>query len=476
MLKRTLLVLCLPAAFYLKAQDISEIRNTTDVYNNNSISGTAKYVGMAGSMGALGGDISSLNVNPAGLGVNIASDLSLSLSTFSNKNKSTLAGTSVSNKINKTDLGNASAIIAFDLTNMNSKWKFVNIGVSYNSIFLNEGLGTPGNNNIVIQKDLIDANNNPLVGNLTYKGHVYNRDGRLDKTNFSVGANYDNKIYLGVGVNMSNASLTQDDYAFFHLDANNVTDSYEKQYTPYLEQANGFSANFGIIGKVNNMFRVGAAIETPTWWSTERVYRDYMIDNDGYTDAADFSEKRDLRTPFKATLSAAFVPNKNFAFNVDYIQGLGKPKYTTTSAVNTDLNAFYNENYKSSSEVRLGAEYRFQGLRVRAGYAFSSNPFNNMSLSSYNDSGIIQDTNYSNLILSKRNTLGVGLGYDFKAFYIDAAYQNVSSDYNNPFLYGNVDQGTGYYSNNFDINAPAYAVSKVKNQMNNFVFTLGWKF
>ena len=63
MLKRTLLILTLPAAFYLQAQDISEIKNTTDVYNNNSINGTAKYVGMAGSMGALGGDISSVNVN-----------------------------------------------------------------------------------------------------------------------------------------------------------------------------------------------------------------------------------------------------------------------------------------------------------------------------------------------------------------------------------------------------------------------------
>ncbi|WP_300670625.1 hemin receptor [Soonwooa sp.] len=476
MLKRTLLILTLPAAFYLQAQDISEIRNTTDVYNNNSINGTAKYVGMAGSMGALGGDISSVSTNPAGLGVNIASDLSLSLSTFSNKNTSTIAGKSASNTTNKTDLGNASAIISFDLSNLNSKWKFVNVGVSYNSSFLNEAIGTPGNSNIVIQKDLIDANNNPLVGNLSYQGHVYNRDGRSDKTNFTIGANYDNKIYLGAGVNMSNISYSQDDYSFFHLDANNVTDSFEKQYTPYLEQAKGFSANFGIIGKISNQFRLGAAIETPTWWNIDRVFREYGTANDGYINSSDFSESRDLRTPFKATLSAAFVPSKNFAFNVDYIQGLSKPKYTTTSAVNTDLNAFYNQNYNNSSEVRLGAEYRYEGFRLRAGYAFANNPFNNMMLLSYNDAGAMQDSNYSNLMLSKRNTLGVGLGYDFKAFYIDAAYQNVSSEYNNPFLYGSAANGTGYYSNNFDVNSPAYAVSKVKNQMNNLVFTLGWKF
>ena len=81
----------------------------------NDLNGTARFVGMGGAMGALGGDISSVNTNPAGLGVNIASDLSLSLSTYSNKNTSTLGSSAASNKVNKTDLGNTRNLIISSL-------------------------------------------------------------------------------------------------------------------------------------------------------------------------------------------------------------------------------------------------------------------------------------------------------------------------------------------------------------------------
>lgn len=64
----------LPAALFLHAQDVSEIRNTATVYGNNMTQGTAKYMGMAGAMGAIGGDVSAVSVNPAGVGVYITGD------------------------------------------------------------------------------------------------------------------------------------------------------------------------------------------------------------------------------------------------------------------------------------------------------------------------------------------------------------------------------------------------------------------
>ncbi len=49
------------------------ITNTSDVY------GTARYVGMGGAMGALGGDISVISNNPAGIGLMRRNDLSISM-------------------------------------------------------------------------------------------------------------------------------------------------------------------------------------------------------------------------------------------------------------------------------------------------------------------------------------------------------------------------------------------------------------
>ena len=110
MIKKSLTVLSIAVAYFANAQDVSTIRNTFDVYSNSSLNGTSKYNSMAGSMGALGGDVSVLNSNPAGIGVNIASEISGTLFIENNKNTNNYAGKSLSNKINNSDLGNGGGV------------------------------------------------------------------------------------------------------------------------------------------------------------------------------------------------------------------------------------------------------------------------------------------------------------------------------------------------------------------------------
>ena len=179
-----------------------------------------------------------------------------------------------------------------------------------------------------------------------------------------MGANYDNRVYFGAGLNFHNSYLRQYDTAGFYSDYDQTNLDYDKQYTGYEEHSDGFSANVGVIAKLSNQFRVGAAIETPTWWSIDRVYNQYYFDAN-QSDA--FQEDRTLVTPMKATLSAAFVPSKNFALNVDFIQGITKPKYKEYGDAERELNDFFSDSYKNSSEVRVGAEYRINAFRLRGG-------------------------------------------------------------------------------------------------------------
>ncbi|MBP6578095.1 MAG: hemin receptor [Chryseobacterium sp.] len=470
MLKKTFLLLSIPVSFvYLQAQDVSVITNTVDVYSANPINGTAKYNAMAGSIGALGGDISSANVNPAGIGVFITSDLNLTLGVNSNKNTTTLAGRSSNYKLNNTDLNNTGGVLTINLNDLNSKWKFINVGVNYSTRSLDNYTESAGNQNIKI----VDNFSLPdKVINYTYQGHAYDRYGDQSKMNFAVGANYENKLYFGAGLNFHTSFLRQFDNAQFLSDYDNTSLPYSKQYTGYEENADGFSANFGVIAKVGNQFRVGAALETPTWWRMDRVYSQYNFNQDDRT----YGEDRKFSTPMKATLSAAFVPNKNFAINVDFVQGISKPNYKEYGDAEVELNNFFDDDYKNASEVRVGAEYRINAFRLRGGYAYQGNSFDNLSLLAYNDNGTVSDQSYSNLIMGKRNTFGAGLGYDFQSFYIDASYQNISSEYSSPFLQGNVDYNSGYFNGGFDVNSDAYAVSKVKNNRSNFFVTVGWKF
>ena len=471
MIKKTLLLLTVPVSFlYLQAQDISVITNTVDVYSGNHINGTAKYNAMAGSIGALGGDTSSSLVNPAGIGVFITNDLNLTLGVDSNKNTTSLAGKSLNYKINNTDITNTGGVLTFNLGDSGSKWKFVNIGVNYSTQSLDNYSESPENQNIKIV-DNISVANQPI--NYTFLGHAYNRYGDQSKMNLAVGTNYDNRFYFGAGLNFHNTYLRQYDTAAFFSDFDNTNLNYNKQYTDYEEHADGFSANIGVIAKLSNQFRVGAALESPTWWSIDRVYNQYYYN---FTNTDVFQEDRSLMTPMKATLSAAFVPSKNFALNVDFIQGLTKPKYKEYGDAERELNDFFGDSYKNSSEVRVGAEYRISAFRLRGGYSYQGNSFDNLSLMSYNDNGSTSNQSFSNLLVGKRNKIGGGLGYDFRSFYIDATYQNITSEYSSPFLQGNVDYNSGYFNGGFDVNSNAYAVSKVKNSRNNFYVTVGWKF
>ncbi|PZU90496.1 MAG: hemin receptor [Chryseobacterium sp.] len=470
MLKRTLLLVSIPVSFlYLKGQDVSVITNTVDVYSGNPINGTAKYNAMAGSMGALGGDVSSANINPAGIGVFITNDLNLTLGINNNKNTTTFNNSGFKNTNNYTDLTYSGGVLTFNLNDTGSKWKFVNIGVNYSTQSLDNVSRSAGNQNIKIIDDFSLPDK---TINYTYQGHQYERYGDQSKFNIAVGTNYDNKLYFGAGLNFHNSYLRQYDSANFFSDYDNTSLIYDKQYTGYEEHADGFSANIGMIAKVSNQLRVGLALETPTWWTIDRVYNQYDFDQSDET----YSEDRKLSTPMKATVSLAFVPNKNFSLNVDYIQGVTKPKYKEYGPAEQELNGFFSDAYKNSSEVRVGAEYRIADFRLRGGYAYQGNSFDNLSLAAYNNDGSISNQSYSNLFVAKRNVIGAGIGYDFKAFYIDASYQNISSEYSSPFLQGNVDYNSGYFNGGFDVNSDAYAVSKVKNNRSNFFITVGWKF
>lgn len=479
MTKRYLIIVGVFGVLYLQAQDVSVITNTVDVYSNTQNFGSAKYNAMAGANGALGGDASSLLTNPAGLGVAISSEISFTPIIEAYKNSSTLNGNSIDYKKSKFNLGNFGGVMTFPLMT-ETPWKFVNLGVNISTKSLDNYVETPDNSNITISKNLLDPSGNPVVGQMSYLGHAYNRTGRQSLTNIGVGANYDNRLYFGAGINVQYSELEQYDTAIFGLDIDNSSTFYDKQYTPYTEQSSGASFSLGVIGKINNQLRLGASIESPVWWQQERIYNNYYYNDIGdmYYDV--YSENRNFQSPMKATVSAAFVPNKNFAINVDYSLGLTKPKYSVDGPAETELNDFFKDNYKNISEVKVGAEYRIKAFRLRGGYAFSSNPFTSITMDAYANNGNVEAKTFDNLMISQRNTFGLGIGYDFKSFYVDASYQNINSTYDNPFLSGYEDYGTGYYSGDsnysIDVTTPNSVVSEVKTNRNNFFLTLGWKF
>ena len=477
MIKRISLVAFLSLGAMYYAQDASVIKNTAEVYSGSNFGGTAKFNSMAGSMGALGGDLSAITVNPAGTGVFITGDVSATLAVQGNKNNSNLFGKSFESSYNNTNLGQVGGVVSFE-TNSNSPWQFVNLAFNYSTKNLEDYVQTPGNSSIkeAVQYDSGGATVNDF---LVYNGHAYDRTGTASNLNVSLGGNYENKIYVGAGLNFKTAELEQSD--FFQLQLQNLGEyaNYHKQYTPYRESSNGFSASVGIIGKINNNIRLGAAIESPTFWNLTRTYTEYGFNSNDNVVYGIYDETRKLTTPMKLTLSGALVASKNFAVNVDYTLGVTKPKYKVEGSAEQQLNDYFSSDYKNTSDLRIGAEYRMAGFRLRGGYGIESNPFDASSLKSFNSTGTSGTNSYSSLFLGKRQTLAGGLGYDFKSFYVDAGVQNITATYDNPFFGGEyaVTAYNGFSVINGDgVDNSTSIVSEVKNTKTNFFVTVGWKF
>ena len=465
MTKKISILAGISASALFFAQDVSIIRNTSTIYDNISSLGTARYSAMAGSMGALGGDASVLNTNPAGLGVFITDDISASLVINSNKSTASLAGKSTSQNTSKVNLGSANGVLSFQ-TKENSAWKFVNVGINYVTQNVSDKLQSPGNANIIVGQ----GSTNPSA----FEGHLYETIGHRSKLNLGIGGNYDNKIYIGAAVNFSSVNIEQYDEVKVSSLNTGKAKYFSRQNTPYIEDADGFSLSLGVIGKLSNAVRLGASIESPTWYSIDREYNYYRI-NGSVLSINGYTESRTFRTPTKLTLSGAFIPNKHFAFNVDYRVDLGKPNFGG-GAADVQLNNFYESTYKAQHEVRIGGEYRINSFRIRGGYAFTTSPFKDHTEKMFDNNANVVNGKLSNYIVGKTQVISGGIGYDFKLFYIDASYQHRTHEHSNPFFAGS------YFNRDWDgspgnnSTSTTSIVSNAKNQKGHLILTLGWKF
>ena len=140
-----------------QSQEISDALR----YSQDNLSGTARFRAMSGAFGALGGDLSSINVNPAGSAIFSNNQIAITLSNYDLKNNSNYFGSETSEKNNSFDLNQAGAVFVFN-NRGNSNWKKVSLGINYeNTNNFDNGLFSAGTNpnNSIANYFLSYANN-----------------------------------------------------------------------------------------------------------------------------------------------------------------------------------------------------------------------------------------------------------------------------------------------------------------------------
>ena len=277
--------------------------------------GSARNMAIGGAMGSLGGDISALYVNPAGLAFYRTQEFVFSPGLIMNKNKASYLGTDTFAKRNGFYLVISGFVAGFKSDH--SKWtnEAFSIGInqtanfnsdvyykgsnklsSYSEVFADQFAGSGQTidgaiNNprfaygtgLALYTYLVDTFRN-AAGNLVVKslpefllerGVALNQEKRIETRGgiyelaLGYAANMDDKILLGAAVgipivNYERRSMYRESDAS-GLDSNRF--SYFQLNDTVSTKGIGFNLKVGLIYKPKEFIRLGLAVHTPTYYS-----------------------------------------------------------------------------------------------------------------------------------------------------------------------------------------------------------------
>ncbi len=442
-------------------------------YSQWTSGSTARSLAVGGAFGALGGDLSSANINPGGLGVFRASEIAFTPILNQGNISSDFSNNTTSTDNNRWRVGGVGAAFVTLTDRYENDWKATTFAITYNQIanfdrqfryenttngsivesFLEqadglfpeqlgaffEGLAFDADLIFNPNENYLDLYESDLSPNdAVLKAEIFDSQGSIYELGFSMGANYRHDLYVGATIGLPFLNYRQET-RYSEEDENDQFDFFNRlAYSErFATTGIGLNVKLGAIYKINRMFRVGLAAHTPTAFGLTDTQFETEIDynvtydvNEGPTlneafassDPVDYT----LATPWRFIASGgAIVPNFGFvSADVEWVN-YGSSSYTFdvdrfpfyegfAEIVNDDISA----NYKSAINARLGAEYRYKVFRIRAGYAFYGNPF---------------DSNIETLNSAQQN-ISFGLGVRPESVYLDLALvQNMSNELYVPY-------------------------------------------
>ncbi|MCE5345662.1 MAG: outer membrane protein transport protein [Bacteroidales bacterium] len=473
------------------AQNVDDALRYSQVFYG----GTARFMSMGGAFTALGGDMSTLSQNPAGLGVFRSSEISITPQLFHINTESGFNGLSsdylynfnlnqagiVSNLIsNKNENGLVALNFGYSFNktnNLNQSIRIKGIGIessmadswaddnSYYNTYYTDLTGVARLAYDAWVMDTITGSGGTSYGtafsNYGDNSSVYGQsikrlvsyEGYTGEHAISIGGNFSNKIFFGATLGISRLKYTSH---YEHLES---TDAFLPSglksftYTDHYENTGtGVSLKLGAIIKPVEALRIGFAFHSPTLYHINEYLYEDMSSNFTDGDHYDYSDtpsrySYNLRTPFRALFGVAYQVKKIALLSADYEFVDYSTARFSESGDNYDY-SFKNEDIKTmlklASNVRLGAEFRIDKLYLRTGYGYYGKAFK-----AGEDN---QDLSY--------NSISFGTGFRDKNVSIDFGYTRMMNSQNYIMYYSDAETAAA----NLDI---------FKNM---FTVTFGYKF
>lgn len=472
-------------------------QNLTDAlrYSNYKIKGTARAAAMGNAFGALGGDFTSLSINPAGVAVYRSGEFTFTPSLGNTSVDGTYLGkTSNDSKYNvsldnigyvatiPTGSNSESGVVSFSLgLGFNRLGSFSMRSLaegdkSHNSILdyftnnANNGIYDDYYEDLAVRSNLLfqEADGAPFQNDITNAGFGQSqrksieRKGYINEYLFSFGANFNHKFYLGATVGVHDVYFKENTNLYEWDAQNNIPYFNDLNFGTYLKTSGtGFNLKIGAIFKPTEELRLGLAFHSPTFYKLSDEYDSSMKSSITYDDGVTENLTKipdkagaydyEIETPMKAVLSAAYLFGKKALVSVDYEivdYSSSKLKNGSDGYDYYDQNQVIKDAYKAVGNLHLGAEYRVSpSFSLRAGYENYPSAFKSTYLDQNN---LNKNASYS--------TISGGFGVRQGNVFFDAAVKHAWSD---------------EYLNLYP-SAPEMA--KYNTKQNSVIFTLGYKF
>ncbi len=483
-IKRTygVMAMMLVAAFSVHAQDT--YMNERLANNSNDLIGTARYVGMGGAMGALGADISVMSWNPAGIGLYRKNDVSLTFGGQWNKQRiqEENRGTGTFDQMG----------FVYSWKTGSEDCPYFNFGFNYQKkANYNYNFYAEHDLNGLSQMDQIaemanagyDTDQNltgmatynnyltPIYGNAEnpeeitgyynkyageYGHYTHHTSGSLQGFDLNFSTNIRNRGFLGLTIGMDNVRYRG--WTLYYEENSCVEQGVEKLgdyslYNDYKIDGYGINVKLGTIFRPieDSPLRIGLVLETPTWY---RMKSSTLFDLQDEVDMVRTEQVESfleytMRSPWKLRACLGSTVGSSFAWDVDYEyafykkMGMGYPDFNEwdqygnsfSNTADRAMNQQTKNTLKGVHTLRAGMEYRFTSAwAARLGYNFVSPAFQDaVSFDQFDLNSAAMDyaTSTSYMRTGATNILTLGLGYRYKAFYVDLAYKirNLSADF-----------------------------------------------
>lgn len=420
------MLLCVPL---LHAQGLDDAIFNSQTYYE----GTSRSMAMGGATGAVGGDVTAVCINPAGMGLYRAQEFTFTTGlqhTFIHSNY--YGNSEIAGKM-RMNIPNMGLIFASQFSNYNAV-RFVQFGIGFtrtNDFNYNSTVfGLNPNSSMVdayLQTiDGIDDLFNPStnVGDYldryhpydlspaweTYlfdqmedslgifytspipQGNIYQKDevsskGRSEEWTFALSTNIYDKLFIGTSISASHLKrITKRVYTETPADPNDLNNTfYSWNHAENLgDTAWGVNAKVGIIYFPARWLRLGAAWHTPTLysfgenWETETGSVIYN-NPDGVDYHHRFSptlyQTYEFRTPQKFIGSMTFFLDHGLiSTDVEYMN-YGSSMFKKSGDPFSDVNNNIKDYLKPTFNIRLGTEWRLWQYFLRGGVAYYGSPY-----------------------------------------------------------------------------------------------------